>query len=167
MFYSNDKFCCMCLYESFILKLTNYDEAQPSQQGLFPQSSLYSISLSADMRWMGICRSPTRKQFILIYCLILHGWFGSHHDHGLRIRRASCQLSSTSAPLTRVFTYCLLTDLNRHTMITNHQCYQLHQRGELWFYHEPGLPLTLRLVRLSFADTVPMRLVTGSTTLLI
>ena len=29
MFYSNDKFA-VCAYESFILKLTNYDEAQPS-----------------------------------------------------------------------------------------------------------------------------------------
>ena len=83
------KFCCMCLYESFILKLTNYDEAQPSQfhSRDSPQSSLCPISLSADMRWVGICRNPIRKYFILIYCLILHGWFGPYHDHGLRIRR--------------------------------------------------------------------------------
>ena len=180
------KFCCMCLYESFILKLTNYDEAQPSQQGLFPQSSLYSISLPADMRWVGLCRKPNAeivcsssnqdsnldrllkggilsnqkitqtllshhillylvdlkvryalpnnlcwmafytsisfsRSFLvgfstLIYCLILHGWFGSHHDHGLRIRRASRQLSSTFAPLARVFTHCICP----HTLDLKH-----------------------------------------------
>lgn len=41
MFYSNDKFCCMCLYESFILKLTNYNEAQPSQQGFSLELPLF------------------------------------------------------------------------------------------------------------------------------
>lgn len=41
----------------------------------------------------------------LIYRFIKHGWFGPHHDHGLRIHRASRQLSSTSAPLARVFTH--------------------------------------------------------------
>ena len=160
MFYFNDKFCCMCLYESFILKLTNYDEAQPSQQGLFPQSSLCSISLPADMRWVGICRNPTRQQsarvvtgirtqtaslsetsfpvrrllrHYLICHFIKHGWFGPHHDHGLQIHRASRQLSSTSAPLARVFTHCLLTDLNRHTMITNHQCYHYTKEANCGF----------------------------------
>ena len=52
----------------------------------------------------------------LIYCLILHGWFGSHHDHGLRIRRASRQLSSTFAPLARVFTHCICP----HTLDLKH-----------------------------------------------
>ena len=158
MFYFNDKFCCMCLYESFILKLTNYDEAQPSQQGLsleFPlfyffirgyevgghlqkpnaetvcSSSnwdsnpdlllkqgilssqkitqtllshhilLYLVDLKVryalpnNLCWMAFYTSISfSRSFLvgfstLIYCLILHGWFGPHHDHGLRIRRAS------------------------------------------------------------------------------
>ena len=176
MFYSNDKFCCVCLYESFILKLTNYDEAQPSQQGLsleFPlfhffirgyevdgslqkpnaeivcsnsnQDSnldhllkggilsnqkitqtllshhilLYLVDLKVryalpnNLCWMAFYTSISfSRSFLvgfstLIYCLILHGWFGPHHDHGLRVRRASRQLSSISAPLARVFTHCI------------------------------------------------------------
>ena len=199
------KFCCMCLYESFILKLTNYDEAQPSQQGLFPQSSLYSISLPADMRWVGLCRKPNAeivcsssnqdsnldrllkkgilsnqkitqtllshhillylvdlkvryalpnnlcwmafytsisfsRSFLvgfstLIYCLILHGWFGPHHDHGLRIHRASRQLSSISAPLARVFTH----RIRPHTLDLNFNIFSRRQSFLQWTCMQSGL----------------------------
>ena len=59
----------------------------------------------------------------LIYCLILHGWFGPHHDHGLRIRRASRQLSSISAPLARVFTYRICP----HTLELNFNIFSRRQ----------------------------------------
>ena len=71
--------------------------------------------------WLFIRVSASLEVFLvvfstLIYCLILHGWFGSHHDHGLRIRRASRQLSSTFAPLARVFTHCICP----HTLDLKH-----------------------------------------------
>ena len=199
MFYSNDKFCCMCLYESFILKLTNYDEAQPSQQTQqtqqrlsleFPlfhffirgyevgghlqkanaeivcsssnqDSNLNRLSLNGDILsnqkitqtllshyillhlvdlkvryalpndlcWMAFYTSISfSRSFLvgfstLIYCLILHGWFGPHHDHGLRVRRASRQLSSISAPLARVFTHRICP----HTLNLNFNIFSCRQ----------------------------------------